>query len=67
MRPNEKVDTHLTDELPNAIDRADHQLTRGQFSDYDETTLQRLAEGVKTRGRARLAKERASRRMSSII
>jgi len=68
-----KEDLHrLVDSLPEAqaarlldelmlrseLDHADEQLARGEFSEYDETTIQGLAEAVKARGRARLAEER---------
>jgi hypothetical protein len=50
----------LLDELKlrSEIDHADEQLARGEFTDYDETTISDLAEAVKTRGRLRLAEER---------
>jgi hypothetical protein len=50
----------LLDELTlrSELDHADEQLARGEFSDYDETTILGLAEAVKARGRAHLAEER---------
>jgi hypothetical protein len=50
----------LLDELKlrSEIDHADEQLARGEFTDYDETTISGLAEAVKTRGCLRLAEER---------
>ena len=42
------------------LDHADEQLERGEYTEYDENTIQDLAERVKTRGRARLAEERDS-------
>ena len=39
---------------------AGEQLDRGEYSEYDENTIQDLAERVKTRGQARLAEERNS-------
>jgi len=34
-------------------------VARGEFTDYDATTIHRLADRVKSRGRKRLAAERA--------
>mgnify|MGYP001281049172 FL=1 len=34
-------------------------VARGEYTDYDGTTIQRLADRVKSRGRKRLAAERA--------
>jgi len=33
---------------------------RGEFTDYDESNMRELAEGVKARGRVRLAEEQSS-------
>lgn len=53
---------HLLDELKfrQELDEAEDQLARGEFTDYDETTIQGLADAVKARGRARLAEERSN-------
>jgi hypothetical protein len=40
------------------IDHADEQLANGDYTDYDENTIQRLAEDVITGGMARLAEGR---------
>jgi Arc/MetJ-type ribon-helix-helix transcriptional regulator len=40
------------------LDEADEQLSRGEFTEYDENTIQDLTAEVKSRGRARLAEER---------
>ena len=40
------------------LQRADEQLTSGEFTEYDESTIGKLAERVKSRGLARLAEER---------
>ena len=37
------------------LDHADKQLSSGEFADYNEKTIQNLTDGVKNRGRARLA------------
>ena len=42
------------------IDRGLEQLEHGQFTEYDETTVENLAEEVKTQGRQRLARESSS-------
>jgi len=42
------------------LDHADEQLVHAEYTEYDKNTLRNLAERVKTRGRARLAKERKS-------
>ena len=39
------------------VDHADDQLGQGEFTEYDETTIQDLAGRVKARGLARLAAE----------
>ena len=44
-------------ELLAAIDHSDEQLARGEYTEYDENTILDLAEDVKRRGMARLAKE----------
>jgi Arc/MetJ-type ribon-helix-helix transcriptional regulator len=40
------------------MDHADEQLVNGEYTDYDENTMQSLAEDVITRAQARLAEER---------
>lgn len=44
------------------LDHADKQLSSGEFTDYDEKTIQNLVGGVKNRGRARLAEARQKNR-----
>ena len=44
-----------------AIDHADRQIENGEFTEYDENTIQDLAEAVKRRGKERLAAERKIR------
>jgi hypothetical protein len=44
-----------------AIDEADRQIENGEFTEYDEDTLQDLVEDVKRRGAALLADERKHR------
>ena len=39
------------------VDHADEQLRQGEFTEYDETTIRDLVEGIKARGLARLAAE----------
>lgn len=47
--------------LRSAIDHADRQLENGEFTEYNENTIQDLAEAVKRRGKERLAAERKIR------
>ena len=42
------------------LNHADEQLARGEYTEYDEETLPKLAKRIKTKGRARLAKEQKS-------
>jgi putative addiction module CopG family antidote len=42
------------------LDHADEQLERGEYTEYDENTIQELSEQVKTRGQIRLIEERKS-------
>jgi len=42
------------------LDHAGAQLERGEYSEYDARTIRDLAERIKARGRARLAKESKS-------
>ena len=44
-----------------AIDEADREIENGEFTEYDEDTLQDLVEDVKRRGTALLAEERKHR------
>ena len=39
------------------LDHADEQLERGEYTAYDENTIQDLAERIKTRGQVRLVEE----------
>ena len=39
---------------------ADEQLAHGEYTEYDESTIQKLAEEVKTRARAHLTEDRHS-------
>jgi Arc/MetJ-type ribon-helix-helix transcriptional regulator len=41
------------------LEHADGQIASGEYTEYNENTIQRLAERVKARGQARLAEERA--------
>ncbi len=43
------------------IDEADRELERGEFTDYDENSIQQLAEDVKRRGRTHLDEERKTK------
>jgi hypothetical protein len=56
--PSEELDSLLLDDLRRALDEAEEQLNRGEFTDYDEQTIRDLVESVKARGQARLAPER---------
>jgi len=42
------------------LNHADEQLARGEYTEYDEETLPKLAKRIKTKGRARLAEEQKS-------
>jgi putative addiction module CopG family antidote len=42
------------------LDHADEQLAHGEYTEYCEDSIERLAEDVKSRGRARLAEDHPS-------
>ena len=44
--------------LQAAIDHADEQLARGEYSEFDAETVHELAARIEARGRARLQEER---------
>jgi antitoxin ParD1/3/4 len=43
------------------LDRADAQIERGEYTEYDENTIRDMADQIKTRGQVRLVEERKSR------
>lgn len=49
-----------TESLRRDIRAGFEAVARGEYTDYDGTTIQRLADRVKSRGRKRLAVERAN-------
>jgi Arc/MetJ-type ribon-helix-helix transcriptional regulator len=44
--------------IRNELDHADEQLEQREYTEYDEKTIQELADRIKSRGQARISEER---------
>ena len=66
LNEDQAADLLNTLALRAAIDEADRQIENGEFTEYDENTIQDLVEAVKRRGKERLAAERNLRTAPAI-